>query len=263
MYHPIKILDVPSVLSTYSKFPTWKNYSLSKWLPLYKNSELEKEFAFMIGKSIGDGHLDSKFTYKHTGIKRDMFELKKYLIKTFQLSSESLVIYDNTKHSKGVAFQLHINNALFGRILFLLGAPMGNKTNQSFQIPEWIFSDRINSRNFLMGLFEDELTTIKILEASRCARVMIKMTKNRLYLNELRLFLNQVKLMVERLGVECSDVSRKPINCQDSSKAELYLTIKRNKLNILNYRKNIGFKIYQKKIVELEKSCFIISNSIN
>jgi hypothetical protein len=260
MDSPLKILDVQNVLSTYTHIPSQRRSEICRWLPLYKDSKLEREFAYMIGKSFGDGHLDARFTYKHSGPKYDLIELKRYLIATYKFEDASIVIYDNSKYSRGTVFLLQINNSFFGRILYLLGAPIGNKTTQKTFIPKWIFSNKKNSRYFLMGLFEDELTTIKIVEACHCGRIMIKMTKNKDLLDNLSKFLNQVKIMTENQKVECCPVSVKPISGKDNTKAELYLSIKRNKSNIHKFRENIGFKVYKKKISELETCCKLIKN---
>ena len=65
-----KLLDYEDFLSNYSS----KNIkcSLKGLFPLYLNSILAEEFAYLIGKVMGDGNLDSKFTSRFIGQKEDL-----------------------------------------------------------------------------------------------------------------------------------------------------------------------------------------------
>ena len=66
------------------------------------------------------------------------------------------------RKNKGISYLLQINYAFLGRILYLLGAPIGNKTKVAFKIPDWILANNTHKKRFLQAILEDELTTIKI-----------------------------------------------------------------------------------------------------
>ncbi|AJF60997.1 TPA: hypothetical protein HA239_04795 [Candidatus Woesearchaeota archaeon] len=262
MESPRWIIDIEDLLSTYEYFiPKTKILQAEKWLPLEDSSRLSCEFAYLLGKSFGDGHLDKRFTFKHSGEKENQEQLKYFLIETFDLSDSSVKLIEN-KYSKGSSTILQVNNSIFGRILYTLGAPIGNKTKQSFLVPTWIIENKENSRSFLRGILEDELSTIKIRNKTHSSSAMLKMTKRPGLIASLREFLEEIGHMLESLDIECSEVSGKTYSKKEQKTQELYLLIHGNKKNILQFRDNIGFRLHKRKINELENCCKIIENSL-
>lgn len=249
-----EILNCKDLEGTYLYFiPKTKVLFSKRWLPLIDGTPLAENFAYMIGKGMGDGHLDKQFTFKHSGEKINQLVLKKVLTNEFNIPIESIKVTEN-KYSKGCSYHLQVNSSVFGRILFLLGCPIGNKTRQAFFIPDWITNSNNNSRYFLMGLLEDELSTIHIERRNHCRAAVLKMAKAGEFINGHHKFLSQVKNLIEKFGIECSNISK--INRTDKHKTdELYFRIMGNKSNILRFSEKIGFRIHVPKKKQLEIAC--------
>ncbi|MBI4919272.1 hypothetical protein HY837_05030 [archaeon] len=124
-----KLLDFERIFATYKAgIPPkqLKKLNSAVWFPVSKNSIFEKELAYLVGKIMGDGHLDKHFTPIFVGQKYDILELKKLISKVFKF--EDSVFSIKFRKAKGISYRLSINNSLFGRVLFCLGAPAGDKT---------------------------------------------------------------------------------------------------------------------------------------
>ena len=62
------ILDFEDLLNTYqNKTP----YSAKYLFPIIEGNPITEEYAYLVGKIMGDGHLDHKFTLKFIGRKED------------------------------------------------------------------------------------------------------------------------------------------------------------------------------------------------
>ena len=58
------ILDKIDLISTYNYFvPKSKIVQAVTWLPLIQGTSLTREFAYLIGKGMGDEHLDKNYTF--------------------------------------------------------------------------------------------------------------------------------------------------------------------------------------------------------
>ena len=70
------LLDIDDIIKTYKfKIPE-KQYNFlgeRRWLPLYKDSKIAEEFAYLIGKVMGDGHLSKNFHTIFLGQKEEMY----------------------------------------------------------------------------------------------------------------------------------------------------------------------------------------------
>ncbi|MBU1004704.1 MAG: hypothetical protein KKC54_02160 [Nanoarchaeota archaeon] len=251
------LLDFEDFLDSYEN----KNYvssSIKKKFPIYLEDSLTEEYAYLIGKVIGDGHLDSKFTLKLIGKEKDLITLRDLIINKFEIDANRFSI--RKRVNKGVSHLLQINCAFLGRILSLLGAPRGNKTKKAFNVPSWILADKRFKKLFLQALLEDELTTIKIRKCNYSNRPRLKLAKREELTSNLREFMQQVKEAIESFGVECSHISR-PIEtktrCQD-----LYFHIKPNKRNIIKFKEEIGFRLNQDKVEKLNHCYNILKKTV-
>ncbi len=78
------LIGIEDVLSTYiSKYPRKSSFILKRlsWIPLYRESKLAEDAAYIIGKITGDGNLDKKYTVRFIGQIEDLEELKKIMKK--------------------------------------------------------------------------------------------------------------------------------------------------------------------------------------
>ena len=256
------ILSFEDILSTYQtkiQSKQFKRLNLRRWLPIIENSKFAKTNAYLIGKTMGDGHLDKNFIVSFVGNEKEIINLKKLILRNYGLKDKNLLI--KYKEALGSSFILRINDTLFGRMLFCLGAPKGNKTKQRFLVPNWIYNSKENSKLFLQGLLEDELTTIKIEKSNYSVMPRLKMAKEEKLLNNLKIFLKQLSYLLKKFDVTCGDVTFSKTHKENQKTRELYLSINRNKQNILNFAKNIGFKLNTRKIKSLHKCVKILEKT--
>lgn len=255
------ILNFEKIANTYKVgIPQnqFKKLRSQKWAPIKENSQFAKTTAYVIGKVMGDGHLDSNFTTSFiSNNKKELKNLKILLSNVYNLNQKHCTIKE--RKSLGYSSILNIHDCLFGRILFCLGAPKGNKTKKAFLIPKWIFNSKNNSKSFLKGLLEDELTTIKIEKNNYSVSPILKMSKDKTLADNLEIFLKQIKFLLERFNVACSS-----IRCENTNKKtkSLYIKIYRNKQNIINFYKNIGFGLNSEKNLALHECVKILRRTM-
>jgi hypothetical protein len=250
-----EILNYEDFINSYKN----KNNKLSieHLFPIYIENSLTEEYAYLTGKIIGDGNLDPNFTIRLIGNEKDLELLSNLIIDKFKINPERLTI--RRRVSKGVSYLLQINCSYFGRILSLLGAPIGNKTKTAFKVPKWILSKQILKKRFLQALLEDELTTIKIERCNYSVNPRLKLAKKEELISDLQGFMQQVKESIESFEVGCSHIS-KPIRGEKT--LELYFHINRNKKNIIKFKEEIGFRFNQDKIKKLEECYKQIKKSL-
>jgi hypothetical protein len=256
------ILDLNNILNTYQKKMPHSQIRIFKermWLPLSNHSNLSGEFAYLVAKIMGDGHLDSNFVVKFSGQEKELKELKKIIFSSLNIDIRKIQIY--VSKAKGIAYTLNVNDALLGRTLFCLGAPMGNKTKSKFLVPDWIMESKTNSHRFLQGLLEDELSTVKIEKKTHSNKPRLKMAKCEKLLPNLRTFLNQIRIMLYHFDINCSVVSNKANHKEDQITRDLYFDICRNKENIIRFGENVGFRVHKVKIKKLNECVKILKNT--
>jgi tRNA-splicing ligase RtcB (3'-phosphate/5'-hydroxy nucleic acid ligase) len=212
----------------------------------------EENYAYLVGKVMGDGHIDKNHTVKLVGQKEDLIQIKEY----FDLPSK---IYKKEGYS--ISYYLNLSVKI-GRLLSAKGTPIGKKTIIQFLVPNWILNgtDKVK-KMFLQGILEDELTTIKIEKKTYSIKPQFKMSKSKELLSNHRLFLSQIKSLIEEKGIECSKISD-PKRKKDQTSWDLYFCLNRNKKNILKFEKNIGFRFNKMKKLQLEECVKILRASL-
>lgn len=253
-----KILDFENILNTYnSKIPTNKLeiIKIRKWMPLFQDSSLAKTSAYFIGKLMGDGNLDKSFTCRFVGKLEDLEIIKELIIKEYSIEEKSLKI--NVKKAKGYSHMLQVNDSLIGRFLFSLGAPIGNKTKKDFLVPDWIIKSEECKRQFLRGIFDDELSTIKLKKGNSFREATFRMAKIEKYQKNLNEFLSQLINLIEGFRVKCSLIGKPYFESLQKDKNKTFsqcFRILGNRKNMINFYENIGFGFNQDKVEELESA---------
>ncbi|MFC1691161.1 hypothetical protein ACFL0W_03180 [Nanoarchaeota archaeon] len=252
------ILDNQDLLRSYkTTIPTKKLSILKsrKWLPLFPESDLAETSAYITGKIMGDGNLDNSFTCRFVGTYNDLKKLKKIIVITYLIDAKSIKLYK--REARGTSWLLQVNDSLFGRFFYSLGAPKGNKTKTEFLVPTWITKSEKCTKYFLQGIFEDELSTIKLKRNRFLQEATFRMVKTEEYQQNLREFLNQIRSLTEKFSVKCSNMSKSHFeNVQkDGNKTySLCFRILGNLNNMVLFKKNIGFKLNKTKIKELDNA---------
>lgn len=251
------ILDFENFLNSYKN----KNVGLSNksFFPLYLGDPIAEECSYLIGKVIGDGNLDPNFTLRFIGKEKDLILLRDLILSKFEVNPDRCSI--KKRKSWGVSHLLQVNCAYLGRILSLLGAPIGNKTKTVFNVPKWILTTKNLKKRFLQALLEDELTTIKIERCNYSVRPRLKLAKRGELISNLEDLMRQVRGAIESFGVECSNIS-KPVCGNGTISLELYFHIRSNKRNIIKFKEEIGFRLNQEKIKKLNECYSVIKSSL-
>jgi len=110
--------------NTILSFKDFSNSYNSKWVdlnakcffPISTDSPLTEEYAYLIGKLMGDGHLDRKFTLRFVGKeKEDLILLGSLIVDNFGVNPDRVSI--RKRVCKGTSHLLQINCSFLGRIL--------------------------------------------------------------------------------------------------------------------------------------------------
>lgn len=205
-----------------------------------------KDVAYLVGKIMGDGHLEKTLgsCYFISGSKSDLLLIRKFILNNFDLKKNNTSLIKQN-YNGGLSYKLRINNTVFCRLLFKYGAPKGNKIKTVFYLPKWIVKSKIHSKHFLQGILEDELANIKIKKVNHCREAMLRMYKIESLVNEHLKFMQQLKSCIESFLVTCSKI--KVISGKNPGTIDSYFSINGNKGNIIRFKDAIGFRFNKEK----------------
>lgn len=202
-------------------------------LPIYSSPEL----ASIIGHSIGDGHVSNE-RFKYVNQRKELVERVKQNVSLIFgcVGSEFFV---EEKVCYGIQYP-----AVIGKLLGMLGAPLGRKVTKNFSVPEWIInsSDKIKCE-FVKALFDGEGS---VVWGKRQRFLSISMYKQNNLIESHKIFLNQVRELLICFEVKPSKICFKK-NYKDTK--EFGFRIYSNE-SLKNYFKHIGFshRLKQEKL---------------
>jgi len=217
------------------------------------------ELALLVAKGMGDGTIEKdKFRFSFWNkeealIKEVCVYVEKAIGKTRATINKTKDGRIQAKFCPFIAFILH-----------KAGAPIGNKTLQDFDIPDWIKNgSREIKASFIRGLFDDEGSVINDRK-NRSRGITICLGKTFDKQDSLENFLNSLKKILLEFEINSSRI-RKQSNYKDKEKREkimIEFTI-RGKKNLENFLNKIGFSHPQKylKLKEAVKSFVDIHKS--
>ena len=201
----------------------------------------------------GDGHLQSKgwrhqvsyYSKEPEEIKRidslfqELFNVegKLYLDRSASATVRSITRYK--------LFFIDKNLTLF---LKDCGVPAGNKTNFSFEVPEWVINSNSKVKSaYLRGLFDAEgCMSVAKTKKSRC-RIKFDMGKNENLLPEGICFLNQLREMLLCLGVRSSPVRTCKGNLRKDGSMSIMMRFEIEQSSFVAFYKNINFNNEKKR----------------
>jgi hypothetical protein len=208
-------------------------------LPIYSTERLSG----IIGDIFGDGHLQGPEKWRADFTSNSMLELKRFGKEVNLLFGYKGKIRRCTTNKYGVTYNFGLNNKPIGRILFLCGAPIGNKVLNSTKIPPWILDDKIFFTRFIQRLFDCEGC---VDTYSKC--IEINMSKSENLINNGFDFFNQIKNHLSKYyGIN----STNPFTIN---------RINKRKDSIIT--KEIKFRIKGKTSLELFKKCINFENRV-
>src|SRR3989344_4674487 len=192
---------------------------------------MNSDVAYLIGKIMGDGHLEKNLgsCYFISSKLSDLLIIKKFILDIFNIDEVHIFLIQ--PHERSSSYKLRINSTKFCRLLHSYGAPKGRKVTTEYYVPEWIINNIHNSKLFLQAILEDELRTVKINKATHANDPMFKLSKMPELLESHVIFMQQIKNMINSFGVTSSAIrtikGKKTLKTLDT-----YFIINGNKNNI-------------------------------
>ncbi|PIU14827.1 MAG: hypothetical protein COT21_00340 [Hadesarchaea archaeon CG08_land_8_20_14_0_20_51_8] len=221
------LCDVENNISAV-KLQTGKAVYIS--LPLGPSPQL----ASLVGHALGDGHIRSNYEFMY--ISKDDYLQDKVATFGKNVFGLSKIVKSNlTPGVKTIYFP-----RIVGRFLCLAGAVKGNKTLQSFTVPDWVENGSNEVKcAFLRALFDDEACVRTSKNSNDITFVMCKheglATSLEGFLEGLRHLLNEFEIRSCRVLLRARYQDRKK-----RQKVEMGFTICR-KRNLVAFQKEIGF----------------------
>jgi len=211
------------------------------------------ELALLVAKGLGDGSIEkAKLRFSYWNNEQDLIdEVCRAVSKAVGETRATITeLKDGRIQAKFCPF--------VGLILYLNGVPMGNKTFQEFDVPDWIKNGSQEMKAlFLRGLFDDEACVKKKTIKDRGRGIFIAQGKWSELRDSLEEFFKSVKMMLLELNIESTNVIKQEIFMDEREREKVVLRfgISRKK-NLENYLNNIGFTSLKKtsKLKEAIKS---------
>jgi hypothetical protein len=186
-------------------------------LPLIsQNTEKFKIILKLFAYILTDGNISQSFAnITICGELEDLESLSEDIIKNFPTARFSIVSKNTRgilegRAINGVIDYLQINSVALGRLLYVLGAPKGDKVKQIINLPKWIFNlDDDLKKVFLGVLWSAEGS--KPIRTTRGKYIggynlYFTMAKDiRLMKHHIK-FLNQIRLLFKEFGIETTEV---------------------------------------------------------
>jgi len=212
--------------------------------------ELTPDLARICAELTGDGHIQL-MKHKRVGLisfySKHYYEIKDFTArfqKIFNL--ESHIYPDNRDGNK--RYKLFFFSRPVADYLVSIGVPAGNKTNQPFFVPKWIFegSDALKAA-YLQGLF----TTEGSIHATRTDRgprwrIDIEMYKWTELKEEAKQFMMQIGQMLNSLGVKCSPVCFGRTNLRKNGTKSIATKLAMERSAFQNFQERVGFSNKEK-----------------
>ncbi len=229
-------------------------------LPLKYDSPALPYLIKTMGYSLGDGNIHfsgraKKGTCWFWGKKEDLEQIRKDIEKTGFRGSRvyrrtrqhkiktrySLVEFDYTENS------CKVHSSGFAILLALLGAPVGNKTDRPFSVPEWLFRAPLwQKRLFLAAYFGAEMAAPKTLSEHgyNLYCPVISMNKKDSLAANGRAFFADIARLLSEFGVNVLKISENPeyVSKTGSTNYRIRLILSGKSEDLSNLYRRVGFE---------------------
>jgi hypothetical protein len=224
-------------------------------------------FAFIFG----DGHLcNSLGSMRLSGCKNDLRLLKQKIESLWGVncgfekevcaSTVTKIMRDGkviTKKIQGLSYVVSINSSSLSRLVFVAGAPKGDKVKQKVFIPKWLMDSDISTKRLFLGvLFGNELQIPSLRAKNAFTSVHLGFHKVDNLTNNLHVFLRQIKSLLKEFEVFVSDVKIEDTKCLKKGgliSFKSFIFFKSNPANVLNLFLKIPILYAGKKSIKFEK----------
>ena len=236
-------------------------------LPLRYNSPQLPYILKIMGYNFGDGNIffsnkRGKGCVSFYGKKEDLEKIRADIDKIgFRCSKaysrvrdhEIKTAYSNIKFTSE-NWHCKIGSSSFAALLACLGTPVGNKTEQSFSVPDWIKrAKNWQVRLFLGGFFGAEMSSPKTMTGHGynfyCP--VISMNKKKEYADSGREFLLDLSSLLQKFGISTNKIGEREEYKGKNGRVSfrLRLAISNKTENLINLYSKIGFEYNQKRTV--------------
>ncbi|MBI4148200.1 hypothetical protein HY490_02820 [Candidatus Woesearchaeota archaeon] len=168
---------------------------------------LSPSLARICGDITGDGHLQLKdwrgLTSFYSKNLTDIRAMNDRFRSVFSISGR---VYEDRRYGR-LRYKIFFISKPTAEFLASLCVPVGNKTNQPFDVPAWILQGGNDFyRQYLRGLFSSEGSVYSTRTNSSVLRwrIEIEMYKWTKYQKEAVTYMNQIKGMLQKLHILCS-----------------------------------------------------------
>jgi len=261
------ILDeacIRRIASSFLKRKAWIEWVINrlKELDLLPLSNLNKKLpiiARLIGFLLGDGWLSIHIDRKNNTLRRQIGFIGKE--KDLESIREDIIYLGfsckgkiTTRHARsnltngrivdGNVTKLICTSSALWFLLYALGAPVGDKSNQETYVPKWIFKSPLNvKREFLAGFMGAEMLKPTWCFQKGCFQQPIICIRKLLSLKDSGIkFAKQLSKLFMKFGVKCKIKIAKSYKRKDGRQTiGIYLVFPGNRENILKLCR-IGFR---------------------
>lgn len=246
---------------------TIKNLKKKRLLPLKFNSEHLPTLTKLLGFLTGDGWLGKnrdRITMKFIGPPEDLKAIKADILKIgykapgpYKLYAKSEVTYSDGEKRviKGSSYQIVVTSLGLPLIFYALGAPFGNKSKTSFEVPHWVLnSPQWIKRLYLAGFFGAELNkpSNPKKEPYRFRNPLLSINKLEKIKSNGHKFLMQISRLLEEFDIKTitTILELKGVITKKGEKTtKLRLKISSKKDNLLKLWSKIGFEYCRERII--------------
>ncbi len=237
-----------------------KELSNRDLLPLRLNSPALPYLIKLLGYCIGDGNIhfakkSGKGVVGFWGKKKDLESIRSDVAKTGFTCSK--VYQRNRKHNIQTVYDTVKFEALessckvvasaFAALLAILGCPCGNKTEQAYSVPAWLFKAPLwHKRLFLASFFGAEMSSPKCYAENNynfyCP--IVSMNKNGMLADNGIAFFSDISRLLSEFGVRTVKISEAPSNFTKAGKFNyrLRLILATDNEDLINLYGKIGFE---------------------
>ncbi|MDD5148514.1 MAG: hypothetical protein PHH08_03555 [Candidatus ainarchaeum sp.] len=241
-------------------------------LPLVtsQDSEAFNLFLEIFAFVYGDGSLKKDLGgIDLCGQKEDLIALKNHIEKTLGFNTRlvknchpSIITKENKgaifkSLSNGSCFVLRIHSCQLSKLIYLAGAPKGDKITQPVTIPDWLMnSSKDTKQRFLGVLFGNELQCPYIRAQNAFTSAQLGFHKIESREKDLEFFLSQIRILLKEFGIATSPIASekcRTIRKDGNRSLKVYFVIDSHSPNILRLTQEIPFKYAEAKQKRFEK----------
>jgi len=193
-------IETKDFLSLYKR-PDMRKKSYEKikhMLPL----KLDKDVASIVSYITFDGHLakDRSQLFLSSSDIRILEKFSELLENKFGIKGS----FEECKEGFGKSYKFRVFSHPFCRLMKLSGAPAGNKSITTFDVPNWIKGDRESSRAYLRIAFDCEGSIWR--DNNGYPRIRIKTNKSTDLFQNGKKFMQSLREMLNSFNIETTDL---------------------------------------------------------